>query len=95
MLVRLADVFFRVVVERLFAAGGAEIISLPFVLGLAGRGLGINIHATNGIFMHYVHLLSKVGSFQAFRLPDLANSDGSVRVKRCVPEKTHQHQYDQ
>jgi len=95
MLVPFADVFFRVIIERLLAAGGAEVIGLSFVLGLAGRGLGIDIHTTNGIFMHYVHLLSIVRLLQALRLAGEADSNGSVRVKRCVPEKTDQSQYDQ
>jgi len=44
-----AHVLLRVGVERLLAARSAEVIRLPLVLGLAGRGGGVNLHAANGI----------------------------------------------
>jgi hypothetical protein len=38
-----AYILFRLLVERLFAAGRAKVVRLSFVLGLASRGRGVNI----------------------------------------------------
>jgi len=46
------EIFFRFRIEGPFAAEGAKVIGLALVLGFAGGGLGINVHATYRIFYH-------------------------------------------
>jgi hypothetical protein len=60
MLVRSGNVLFWVGIEGLLAAGGTEVIRLSFVLGLAGRSLGVYIHTANGIFCHFYLLVIKL-----------------------------------
>ncbi len=51
-LVVLPDVFFRVPVKRLLAAGRAKVVGLALILRLASRRLFVNIHSTHRIFSH-------------------------------------------
>ena len=57
MLVRRVDVLLRVLIERFLAAGRAEVIGLPLVLGFAGGRLWIDLHAADQV-LHHVSLTS-------------------------------------
>ena len=46
----LAQVLLRLNVEVFFALGAAEVIRLPFVLGLSGGGSRLYIHTAHRIF---------------------------------------------
>jgi len=47
---RLAKVLVRLKIELLFALGAAEVIRLPFVLGLSSSGGRFYVHAAHRIF---------------------------------------------
>lgn len=49
----LTDILFWIFIEGLLAARRAEVIGLSFVLRRTSRGLGVNVHSTNGI-MHCI-----------------------------------------
>jgi hypothetical protein len=46
-------VFFRIFVEGLLAAVRAKMIGLVLVIALVGSGLGVNVHAANGVYYFY------------------------------------------
>jgi hypothetical protein len=46
----LAQVLLRIMIELLFALGAAEVIRLPFVLGMPSGGSRVHVHAAHGIF---------------------------------------------
>jgi len=49
--VRIAEIFFRLFVKGLLATERTEVVDLPFILGCAGCGGGINVHVTDWV-MH-------------------------------------------
>jgi hypothetical protein len=49
----LAQVLLRIRIELLFALGAAEVICLPFVLGLPSGGSRFYVHAAHRIFHRY------------------------------------------
>jgi hypothetical protein len=46
----LAQVLLRIKIELLFALGAAEVIRLPFVLGMSSGGSRFYVHAAHRIF---------------------------------------------
>src|SRR5574338_274449 len=51
-----ADILFRIFIKGLLTARRAEVIGLSFIFRLSGRGRGVNVHATYGIFYCSCHL---------------------------------------
>ena len=47
---RFTQVLLRTKIELLFALGAAEVIRLPFVLGMSSGGSGFYVHAAHRIF---------------------------------------------
>lgn len=58
VLVGLAEVLFRLLVEGFLATERTEVVGLTVVLGLARRGLGRDIHVTDGVFEGLSHTQS-------------------------------------
>lgn len=52
----LTEILLRILVKGLLAAGGTEVIRLPFVLRCARRGRRVNIHSTNGVMNCICHM---------------------------------------
>lgn len=50
-----AEIFLRFLVEGLFTTKRAEVIRLPFILGCACSGCGINVHTADGIMYCSCH----------------------------------------
>jgi hypothetical protein len=46
------DILAGFLVEGFLTARRAEVIGFALVFGLASGGLGVNIHAANGVFFH-------------------------------------------
>ena len=57
---RLAQILLRIMIELLFALGAAEVICLPFVLGMSSGGGRFYVHAAYRIFHSgcAIHLIS-------------------------------------
>ena len=54
---KMTDILLGVLIKGLFAARRAEVIGLSFIFRLSGRGRGVNVHATYGIFNCSCHKL--------------------------------------
>ena len=50
------EILLRILVEGFLAAGGTEVIRLPFVLRCTRRGRRVNIHSTNGVMYGICHI---------------------------------------
>ena len=52
----LTEILLRILVEGFLAAGGTEVIRLPFVLGCSRRRRRVDIHSTNGVMNCICHM---------------------------------------
>jgi hypothetical protein len=46
------DILPRLLIEGFLAARCAEVVNLALIIRFASGGLGVNVHATNGVFYH-------------------------------------------
>jgi hypothetical protein len=47
--IHIAEIFLGILVEGFLAAHRTEVIDLPFILGCASGGGGVNVHMTDGV----------------------------------------------
>lgn len=46
------EILLRLLIEGFLATGRAEVIGFALIFGFASRGLGVDLHATDGIDFH-------------------------------------------
>jgi hypothetical protein len=80
----LAQVLLRIMIELLFAYGAAEVIRLPFVLGMSSGSSGFYVHAAHRIFHSGCAIHNQLSLVREFWFAGSSNADWPFSVSHHV-----------